>query len=123
MFYCTHCYDLFICQYFKPILCNCTIILIVLCALFLEDLCAFPEAQEGSQIPYLLERLPPLGRLHHHHTRHRQHLQRDVHLERGAEVEDGLHHHDQHPGWHCRDPGSCYMEHRLEEEEGGEQVL
>ena len=87
------------------------------------DLCALLEAEEGPQVPAVLEHLPPLGRLHHHHTGHRQHLQGHVDPGRGAEVEDGLHHRDRHPGRHRRDPGGRHMGHCFEAEERGQQDL
>lgn len=37
------------------------------------------EAPEGSQIPDLLERLPPPDRVHRHHPQCNQHLQRIRH--------------------------------------------
>ena len=88
-----------------------------------SDLCALLEAEEGSQVPVLLEHLPSLHRLHHHHTRSHQHLQGNVHPECRPEVEDGLHHCHLHPGRHCLDPGSRYMGHCLEAEERGQQDL
>lgn len=87
------------------------------------DLRALPEAEEGPQVPGVLERLPPLGRLRHHRAGRRQHLQGHGHPRRGAEVEDGLHRRHLRPRRRRRGPGGRHVGRRSEAEEGGKQEL
>uniref|UniRef100_A0A453L6W3 DOMON domain-containing protein n=1 Tax=Aegilops tauschii subsp. strangulata TaxID=200361 RepID=A0A453L6W3_AEGTS len=54
------------------------------------SICAVPEAEEGSQVPRVLERVPPRGGLRRHHPRDLQRLQGHGHPGRGAAVEDSL---------------------------------
>jgi hypothetical protein len=95
----------------------------LLCFWLLVGLCAVLEAEEGAQVPGVLERVPPLGGVHGHRAGRRQRLQGHGHPGRGAEVEDGLRRRRLRAGRRRRGAGGRHVGRRAAAPEAGGKDL
>uniref|UniRef100_A0A804NP05 Uncharacterized protein n=1 Tax=Zea mays TaxID=4577 RepID=A0A804NP05_MAIZE len=86
-------------------------------------LCAVLEAEEGAQVPGVLERVPPLGGVHGDRAGRRQRLQGHGHPGRGAEVEDGLRRRRLRAGRRRRGAGGRHVGRRAAAPEAGGKDL
>lgn len=84
---------------------------------------AVPSAEEGAQVPRVLEHVPPLGGVHRHRAGHRQHLQGHEHPGRGAAVADRLHRRRLRAAHRRRHAGGRHVGRRPQAPQGREQDL